>query len=111
MVLALMASGLNGQRWRFHGYLPIESHLRVKALSALDRDARVLQETQIFMDTPYRNQRLLEDVLATCSPESMLCVASSLTTASESIRLMSIKSWRSCELILAKEPALFLLGA
>jgi 16S rRNA (cytidine1402-2'-O)-methyltransferase len=111
MVLALMASGLNGQRWRFHGYLPVEAGPRAKALSALERDVRELQETQIFMDTPYRNQRLLEDVLSACSPDTMLCVAIGLTTESESVRVMSIKAWRSSGIILSKNPALFLLGA
>jgi 16S rRNA (cytidine1402-2'-O)-methyltransferase len=111
MLLALMASGLNGQRWRFHGYLPIEAPLRTKALTALERDARELQETQIFMDTPYRNQRLLQDILSACSPDTLLCIASSLTTEAESVRLMSIESWRADEPILPKEPTLFLLGA
>jgi 16S rRNA (cytidine1402-2'-O)-methyltransferase len=110
MMLALMASGLNGQRWRFHGYLPVDSNERKMALRSLERDARTLGETQIFMETPYRNQRLLEDVLVHCSPELLLCVASDLTTSNEMVRTATLAQWRQLPSSLPKAPALFLLG-
>lgn len=110
MILSLMASGLNGQRWRFHGYLPVEPSHRKAALRALERDVQTLGETQIFMETPYRNQRMLDDVLGHCSDELLLCIASDLTTAHEQIRTMSVLRWRELGAALPKAPALFLLG-
>lgn len=110
MVLALMASGLNGQSWRFHGYLPVEAPQRKAALRALERDVQSRGETQIFMDTPYRNQRMLEDLLEHCAGDLLLCIASELTTPREEIRTRSVAQWKELRATLPKAPALFLLG-
>jgi 16S rRNA (cytidine1402-2'-O)-methyltransferase len=109
MVLALMASGLNGQRWRFLGYVPVDDRPRRDAIRAMERDA-LRGETQIFMDTPYRNQRLLSEVLETCKPDTRLCVAAGLTTEQESVRTKTIAEWRAGGFVVEKIPALFLIG-
>lgn len=110
MILALMASGFNGQRWRFLGYLPIEGGLRKETIRSIERDLYDHQETQIVMDTPYRNQKLFEDLLSTCRPETRICVASSLTTDDESITVHSVGTWRTLGVSLPKVPTIFLLG-
>ena len=110
MTLALMASGFNGQRWRFLGYLPIDPNERRDAIRSIERALHDANETQIVMDTPYRNQRLFEDLLTTCRPDTRICVASALTTAEESIQVHSVAAWRTLTTILPKSPSLFLLG-
>lgn len=110
MTLALMASGFNGQRWRFLGYLPIEAGARKDTIRAIERDLYDHQETQIVMDTPYRNQRLLEELLTVCRAETRICIASALTTLQESISVHSVTEWRSMGVTLPKSPAIFLLG-
>lgn len=110
MTLALMASGFNGQRWRFLGYLPIDATSRRETIRSAERDLYESNETQLVMDTPYRNQRLLEDLLNTCRPETRLCIASALTTSEESIQVHSVKEWRALQANIPKKPALFLLG-
>jgi 16S rRNA (cytidine1402-2'-O)-methyltransferase len=110
MTLALMASGFNGQRWRFSGYLAIEERERREALLSLERDLYLHNETQIFMETPYRNQRLLEDLISICRPETSLCVAIALTTPEERIRTCSLAEWKARGETLPRAPALFLLG-
>jgi 16S rRNA (cytidine1402-2'-O)-methyltransferase len=110
MVLALMASGLNGQAWRFVGYLPIEATERATAIRNLDERARTTGETQIIMDTPYRNEKLLQELLERCHPTTKLCIAQGLTTAGEYIRTKSVSEWRKEAPKLAKLPCLFLLG-
>lgn len=110
ILLALMASGLNGQRFRFHGYLPIERGARVAAIRALEAEARS-GETQIFIETPYRNLALLDELCATCAADTLLCVASDLTAPNERIRLFSIAAWaRSATTDLNRRPGVFLLG-
>lgn len=110
MVLALMASGLNGQAWRFVGYLPIDTQQRAAEIRALDDLAHTSGETQIMMDTPYRNEKLLHDILTTCRPTTRLCIAQALTTAAEYISTRPISSWRSTPPQLSKAPCLFLIG-
>jgi 16S rRNA (cytidine1402-2'-O)-methyltransferase len=110
MTLALMAAGFNGQRWRFLGYLPIDPEPRRELIRAMEREVYESNETQIVMDTPYRNQRLLEDLLDTCRPQTRICVACGLTTPEESIHVRSVKEWRALEANLPKTPALFLIG-
>lgn len=110
MILALMASGLNGQRWRFAGYLPVENPAREREIQKLDKDARSSGETQIVMDTPYRTHRLFSELLDICHPETLLCVAQGVTTPQELIRTAPIKRWREAPLQPAKVPTLFLLG-
>jgi 16S rRNA (cytidine1402-2'-O)-methyltransferase len=110
MMLALMGSGLNGQRWRFRGYAPLESQERKDALLRMSQAVEQEDETQILMDTPYRNQRLFGDIVATCSKKLRLCIAQSLTTAEERIETKSIADWCRSGASIAKEPALFLIG-
>jgi 16S rRNA (cytidine1402-2'-O)-methyltransferase len=110
MILALMASGLNGQCWRFRGYLPVENPAREREIKRLDQEARSSGETQIFMDTPYRSHRLFGEIVSMCHPETLLCVAQGVTTPSELIRTSSIEEWRHEPLPPAKIPTLFLLG-
>jgi 16S rRNA (cytidine1402-2'-O)-methyltransferase len=110
MILALMGSGFSGQRWRFSGYLPIDEQQRRAAITSLERDLYQRDETQIFMETPYRNQKLLEDLLGACRPETGLCIASALTTAEESIRSRSVQEWRAIREPLPRVPTIFVLG-
>jgi 16S rRNA (cytidine1402-2'-O)-methyltransferase len=92
------------------GYLPIEGGPRKETIRSIERDLYDHDETQIVMDTPYRNQRLLEDLLSTCRAETRVCVASSLTTNEESIAVHSVQTWRSMGVALPKSPTIFLLG-
>jgi 16S rRNA (cytidine1402-2'-O)-methyltransferase len=92
------------------GYLPIDGGLRREMIRSIERDLYDHDETQIVMDTPYRNQRLFEDLLSTCRPETRVCVASSLTTNEESIAVHSVQTWRSMGVSLPKSPTIFLLG-
>jgi len=110
MTLALMASGFNGQRWRFLGYLPIDTNERREMIRTMEQALYESNETQIVMDTPYRNQRLFEDLLATCRPDTRICIACALTTSEESIQVHSVKTWRTQTTNIPKTPALFLLG-
>jgi len=111
ILLGLMASGLNGQRFAFHGYLPQEKTQRAKAIQELERESRQRRMTQIFIETPYRNQPLLDDLIATLSPETRLCVASDLTGAGQTIRMQKISAWQKQAPALKKVPALFLFLA
>jgi 16S rRNA (cytidine1402-2'-O)-methyltransferase len=112
MVLALMASGLNGQSWRFVGYLPIDGEKRTRQIAMLNERVKKYGETQIIMDTPYRNDRLLEDLLGQSLPETRLCIAQGLTTRDEFIRTKSISDWRrNLPQLHRRSPCLFLIGA
>jgi 16S rRNA (cytidine1402-2'-O)-methyltransferase len=110
IALALMASGLNGQRFTFHGYLPIEAASRARTLTHLEKMARTQGETQIFIETPYRNNQMLASILQTCATESVLCVASDLTLPTQFIRTQSIGRWRGSPPDLNRRPTVFLLG-
>ncbi len=109
ILLALMASGFNGQSFVFHGYLPIEKKQRADTLRALERDAQKKHQTQIFMETPYRNQQLLEDILQVCNEQTMLCIAKDLTGEREYVVTKSVKSWKGEKLDLHKIPVVFAL--
>jgi 16S rRNA (cytidine1402-2'-O)-methyltransferase len=108
--LALMASGFSGQHFSFHGYLPIQAADRIKKIKQLDDKALRKGGTQIFMETPYRNQKLLEDILAQCSPASRLCIAADVTLPTQQIKTLSIEDWRKTPIDLNKRFAVFLLG-
>jgi 16S rRNA (cytidine1402-2'-O)-methyltransferase len=110
ILLALAASGLDGQRFSFLGYLPQDPQGRRAALASIDRGIKQDGFTRIFIETPYRNARLLEDCLACLSPETRLCVAASLCGEAERIRSASVAAWRSGSWALGKEPAIFLAG-
>ena len=111
ILLALMASGLEGQRFRFAGYLPAESAARRARIAELERWSAKAAETQIFIETPYRNDALLADILQTCRPVTRLAVAAELTSSNEWIRSDSVEGWRSKTATLGKRPAIFLLLA
>ncbi len=112
ILLALMASGLNGQRFAFHGYLPIPETERNKTIVALESESARHRQTQLFIETPYRNEKLLGALLAHCRPRTLLCVASDITSPHEQIRTLSIAQWKSQPAAqLNKRPSLFLLLA
>jgi len=108
VMLALVSSGLNGQRFAFHGYLPIESTARQKALKDLERRSAG-GETQIFMETPFRNGKMLHDILSVCRPSTQLCIAADITLDTEFVRTKSIGAWRESPPDLDKKPVVFLL--
>lgn len=111
IVLALEASGLEGQRFRFVGYLPAESAARRAAIVELERRSADGAETQVFIETPYRNDALLADLLHACRPATRLAVAADLTGPGESIRMARIAGWRAQAEPIGKRPAIFLLQA
>jgi len=111
IVLALMASGLEGQRFAFCGYLPRERARREKRIRELEARSRRERETEIFIETPYRNDALLASLLAVGSPGTRLCVASDLTLATESIATRRVSAWRSARLAIGKRPTVYLLLA
>lgn len=109
--LALASSGLNGQLFCFHGYLPKAQAERRQKLKELERNIGTANNTQIFIETPYRNNHLLEDVLSVCSPDIMLCIASGISSETERILTLKIADWRNTHAPdLSKIPAVFLLG-
>ncbi|MDE2598580.1 MAG: SAM-dependent methyltransferase [Rhodocyclaceae bacterium] len=112
LLLALMASGLDGQRFAFHGYLPARDPERAKTIQALEKESGRLRQTQLFIETPYRNAALFQALLKDCQPASRLCVASDLTLPSESIATDSVGNWRKRQTPdIEKRPTVFLLLA
>jgi len=111
ILLALMASGMNGQQFEFLGYLPIDNAERMKAISALEQASQKKQSTQIFIETPYRNNQLIETLLKTCKPSTRLCIAAELTGANELVKTKTIAEWKKEKVDLHKKPAIFLLQA
>jgi 16S rRNA (cytidine1402-2'-O)-methyltransferase len=111
IVLALMASGLEGQRFAFCGYLPREPQARRRRIGELEARSRRERETQIFIETPYRNDILLGALLEACSPGTLLCLASDLTLPSERIITRNIPDWRAARHSIGKRPTVFLLLA
>jgi len=108
--MALMASGLNGQQFIFHGYLPKERDKRVHKLKMLEQQLMKDGYTQIFIETPYRNSHLLEDILKECKPETLLCIAASITGPDEMIKTKPVSEWKKSVPDIHKVPAVFLLG-
>ena len=111
ILLALMASGFSGQTFTFHGYLPKERKDRIRKLKDFESDTRRNKYTHIFMDTPYRNMHMLEDLLNELTDNTLLCIASNITLPTESIKTKSIKSWREDAYDLSKTPTIFLIGS
>lgn len=107
--MGLMASGFNGQRFSFHGYLPIDKRDRAKALLELENESRKNNQTQIFIETPYRNMQMLEAIIANCSQSTRLCIARDITGKEELVRSASISEWKKINVSLHKVPAVFLL--
>lgn len=111
LLLALMASGMNGQQFRFAGYLPIEQVQRAKAIKDLETESAAKNCTQIFIETPYRNNQLIESIVKTCQPATRLCVAADITGKEEWIKTRTIAGWQKNRPELHKRPAIFLLYA
>lgn len=109
ILLALMASGLNGQSFAFLGYLPAEKTERIKKIAEIDQASQRFDQAQIFIETPYRNNQLLQDLVDTCQPETELCVASDLTLPSESIMTKRMSEWKGNLPDCNKRPAIFVL--
>jgi 16S rRNA (cytidine1402-2'-O)-methyltransferase len=109
ILLALMASGMNGQKFQFHGYLPIESSARKNAIKELEADSAKRNCTQIFIETPYRNNQLLQEMLATCKDTTQVCVAVDMTAATESIVTKSVADWKNQLPELHKRLCIFLI--
>lgn len=108
ILLALMASGLNGQSFAFHGYLPTDAADRAKRLRELEQRSRKEKQTQIFIETPYRNKAMLDALLQTCDASTLLCVAVDVTQDDEQIVTHRIKGWPQARIDLHKRPAIFL---
>jgi 16S rRNA (cytidine1402-2'-O)-methyltransferase len=109
IVLALMASGFNGQQFVFHGYLPIEKTDLIRKIKEMETNASRLDQTQIFIETPYRNEQLLENLIKTCTPQTLLCIATDLTLETENIRTLEIRQWKKEKVDFQKKPTVFLL--
>ena len=109
IMLALMASGFNGQDFVFHGYLPIDKRQREQKLKELERYAWKNDQTQIFIETPYRNMQMLESIIHACRADSRLCIAANLMSDNETIVNKTIKDWKSSKHNFHKQPAIFLI--
>ncbi|NCC10619.1 MAG: SAM-dependent methyltransferase [Bacteroidia bacterium] len=109
IILSVMASGFNGQSFAFHGYLPIEPAERGKRLKQLEQRIYAEDQTQLFIETPYRNHKMIEDILQTCKPQTKLCIAANITCEGEFIQTRSVKEWRGHLPDLSKIPCIFLL--
>jgi len=112
ILLALMASGMNGQRFAFHGYLPVNADERASALQRLESESRARSQAQLFIETPYRNEAMLGAIASALQPETLVCIAADLTLPSETIQRRSASAWKSRDHAqFAKRPALFVLQA
>ncbi|MDP5240870.1 SAM-dependent methyltransferase [Uliginosibacterium sp. 31-16] len=112
LLLALMASGLNGQSFAFHGYLPQKPDERAQAIKQLERESAKLARTQLFIETPYRNTAMLASLLEACAPGTLICVARSLSTPTELVATRSVAAWKKSGLPdLDRQPTVFLLLA
>lgn len=110
ILLALMASGMNGQRFQFVGYLPIDVAQRTKMIKELEAESRQRGTTQIFIETPYRNNQLLEALTKLLSPQTKICVAVDLTAPTENVQTKTAQQWKSAMPQLHKRPAIFLIS-
>lgn len=111
MIMAVMSSGLGGQSFAFNGYLPVEPSDRAKRLKVLESRAWTEGQTQLFIETPFRNQKMFQSLLSTLRPQTRLCIAAGITTADEYIRTLRISEWKNTKLPdLSKVPAIFLIN-
>ena len=109
IILSVMGSGFNGQSFAFHGYLPIDAPERIKTLKLLEQRIYSENQTQLFIETPYRNHKMFDDIVSTCRPQTKLCIAANLTCEGEYIKTRSIKDWKGHCPDLSKIPCIFLL--
>ena len=110
ILLALMGSGFNGQQFTFHGYLPKERKERIQQLKNFEREVRLKDISQIFMDTPYRNMNVLDDILTELLDQTKLCIASEITMTNQRIQSMTVAAWRLKKYDLNKRPTIFIIG-
>ncbi|MEN8116784.1 MAG: SAM-dependent methyltransferase [Bacteroidota bacterium] len=110
ILLALMASGLNGQNFAFNGYLPVKPNERMRAIASLEKQAKNTGQTQIFIETPYRNNQMIADVLKTCSAATMFCIAANITGENEFIVTKTVQQWKGNVPDLHKQPVIYLIG-
>jgi 16S rRNA (cytidine1402-2'-O)-methyltransferase len=111
ILMAVMASGLSGQSFAFNGYLPIKEPERSKTIKRLESRARAEHQSQLFIEAPYRNVKLLEQMLKTLNPDTRLCIACDITSQSEFIRTQSVAQWQKSSLPdIQKRPAIFIIG-
>ncbi|GFD93799.1 MULTISPECIES: SAM-dependent methyltransferase [Tenacibaculum] len=109
ILLAIMASGMNGQSFAFNGYLPIDKSDRKKAIKDLEKLSKEKNQSQLFIETPYRNEKMLDDLRATLSPDTRVCVACDITLPTEYIKTLTIKEWKQVKTDLHKRPAIFII--
>ena len=109
IILSVMGSGFNGQSFAFHGYLPIKPEERARRLKQLEQRIYNEDETQLFIETPYRNGKMIEDIIKNCRPQTKLCIAANLTCDDEFVRTRMVKEWKGNIPDLSKIPAIFLL--
>jgi 16S rRNA (cytidine1402-2'-O)-methyltransferase len=109
ILLAIMASGFNGQSFTFHGYLPIDKADRSRRIKELEGFAERLKQTQLFIETPFRNNALLEEILKSCKPNTRLCIACNLTGEDELVKTQTVAAWKKAPPDLHKKPTIFLL--
>lgn len=109
IILSVMGSGFNGQSFAFHGYLPIEPTDRAKRLKILEQRVYAEHQTQLFIETPYRNNKLVDDILLNCRPQTKLCIAANITCEGEYIKTRTVKEWQGKVPDLSKIPCIFLL--
>lgn len=109
ILLSVMGSGFNGQSFAFHGYLPIEAGARAQKLKMLERRVYAEEQTQLFIETPYRNNKMVDDILCHCRPQTRLCIAANLTCAGQYLQTRTVKEWHGNVPGLSKIPCIFLL--
>jgi 16S rRNA (cytidine1402-2'-O)-methyltransferase len=112
ILLALMASGLNGQSFAFNGYLPVDDAQRTKTLRTLERRSADERQTQLFIETPYRNNRMMQTIITACRPATRLCIAADLTASTETVRTLTVAEWKKLpEPDLRHRPCIFAIYA
>ena len=111
LMLALMASGLNGQSFAFNGYLPVKPHERKPRIKELEKRSRNGRQSQIFIETPYRNDAMLNDILEVCDASTRVCIAADITLPSAYIKTRTVEQWRKNKITIGKRPCVFILMA
>ena len=109
IILSVMGSGFNGQSFAFHGYLPIDPNERIKRIKTLEQRIYAEDQTQLFIETPYRNNKMMEDIVKNCRPQTKLCIAANITCEDEFIKTKTIKEWQGKLPDLSKIPCIFLI--
>ena len=109
IILSVMGSGFNGQSFAFHGYLPIEPAERIKRIKVLEQRIYSENQTQLFIETPYRNNKMMEDIVKNCRPQTKLCIAANITCEDEYIKTKTVKEWQGKLPDLSKIPCIFLI--